>query len=313
MLEHGLSLWFDRPYDIGLKTTCFAGYIREGEPWTMEILHAMVGACGIICFPSEAASRSDECRLEFALGRVFGAVSSFKIFPVLLDDASFQFLDHRVAQTQGRKIYVTHENPASELTSEAQRSLLEFSVVLEQHAMRFTASGGFLQALYTKFAATQQALSASRTVVSSGVSMPCSEFGQVVEEYRNAKSWQSRHALDQRLAIQPRPYSLSNVLSQVAMSADEATAMAAAMSLARRNTADCRDDVGSLARELLRFDSERVRFRVGEGLLRRAQARLIDSEERSQLLCILEASIALEKHSEVLRALKRSRDAIAAV
>lgn len=70
-------------------------------------------------------------------------------------------------------------------------------------------------------------------------------------------------------------------------------------SLAHDNAADSREVVLTVARELLRFMSERVRLRVADALLRRAQARLVAPAQRLDMLCLLEPSIALERHTEV--------------
>jgi hypothetical protein len=91
LLQCDIPLWFDRPYDLGFSSDRFTGYILEGEPWTLELLNALVRACGIVYFPSEASANSDECRLEIALGRTFSLITNFKIIPVLLDEDSWKF------------------------------------------------------------------------------------------------------------------------------------------------------------------------------------------------------------------------------
>lgn len=314
-LNSGLALWFDRPYELGLPTSRFVGYIREGESWTMEILQAMVDASGVLCFPSRASAASDECRLELALGRVFGAVCDFKTFPVLLDEESHEHLDHRISNVQGRRIRVERElgEIAFRLEVGSQASMKELATSMKNHASRFSSSGGIMRALLDRFASARSAMTQPSATLGMGnaAQLPI-EFERWVLAYREADDWQARRAIDDRVARSRRNYPLAHLLSPLEANPDEAVEMAAAMSLAVSHADDSADCVSQTAVKLLRSGSERVRFRVGDALSRRVRARLVHGSERNELLCVLEPSIALERHAEVGRALKDARDAVAA-
>jgi hypothetical protein len=273
----------------------------------------MVGACGIICFPSEAALRSDECRLELALGRIFGEVCNFKIFPVLLDSASLGFLDHRIAQTQGRKIHVEQVSSGQfRIEAEAIPSIMEFCAKLSAHAADFSVTGDVLSKLYDRFANLQ--LPESRLFAPQLAATPIpTNLTEIVKQYREAPDWQHRRALDERIAAPNRPYSLRAVMAQLTRGSDEASAMSAAMSLAGAHQSDTLEEVMQLVQHLLQSDSPRVRFRVGNALRKRTQERLIQGGQRMELLCLLELAIAREDNSEVANELSRARSAIAAI
>lgn len=314
LLESDVPLWFDRPYDLGLPTHLFVGYIREGEPWTIEILGALIRSCGIVCFPSDAAQSSDECRLEIALGRTFATVISFRIVPILLDESSWRHLDPRIAQTQGRRISVTPpeaEDKQWSLATGADHRIRELSVALKQHLLSFGDHGDVLTKLHGHFAAAAKGLSglhppSLRSEVHTGTA--AGSIQEIANAYRQAVSPEARSVLDEKVLNASNSVSITQLTEALHTSPDEAMQLAISVLLARAARGENVDALRDTAVSLLGSSSERVRYRAARALKIRSEARLVESTERNGLTAVLEAALALERSAQVKLALASARD-----
>ncbi len=309
-LEHGLKLWFDRPYDLPLPETAFAGYIEEGERWTTEILTALAGACGILYFPSAASKVSDECRLEIALGATFALYCPFKIVPIFLGAGSSQYLDARVTTVQGRRFPI-ETGAAGEfvLASGLEPQLTSFFGMLERHARDFQASERLPPILDRLMTARRQFDGAPGRQPQQVPPAARDLFGALADRYRTAPDWQTRRDLDGQITGSRRDYRLQDLPNPADL--DEAAGMAAAMSIASTNADDDPDSLASVLTGLFHHPAARVRFRAADALQKRVQARRLPRERRPDVLGVLAAANALEKNPEVARAIRLAVDSIA--
>jgi hypothetical protein len=314
MIDAGLPLWFDRPGDIGVPNSRVAGFIREGQIWSDEILLALSSACGMVFFPSSAARASEECRLEIAFARTFALVSSFRVIPILIDDDAWRHFDVRVQNIQGVRLDVVGSGSMYQMSVTAQSQLRPLVERLLEHLNSYTPQTPLLEAASEglRLANTYGRQPLNMSSPGSSNEAP-SEFHANARRYRACASVDDRAALDQILVKQGRSFRLGDVVALLRGGpVDEGLCFAMAMALAVGHMGDRAGDVAALTTFLFGLSSERVRYRVAMAIHLRARALLVAGAERAQLLAILETALALETNAAVSRELTVARDAVAA-
>jgi hypothetical protein len=153
-----------------------------------------------------------------------------------------------------------------------------------------------------------------RAALESGIT-GSPDFDALAAEYSNASqaTWQERRHIDERVAQSARHYALAPLVDRVATTENESVALAAAASMFAFRPDDDSSTVVSLARELLRFPSERVRWRAAEALRMRATRHRVEKARKPDLLSLVEVALRREPHREVTRKLTEARDLIAAL
>ena len=108
LLDAGLPLWFDKPGDLEMSISDFAGHIPIGESWSEELIDRMRSAHAMVYFPTENYEMSRECRFEHAQAFVHRSASrhQFKIIALVLSEADFRSFDPRQGAIQGAKTIV---------------------------------------------------------------------------------------------------------------------------------------------------------------------------------------------------------------
>ena len=111
LLGEGLPLWFDKPGDLNMSISDFAGHIPIGKSWSEELIDQMMFAHGMIYFPTENYEASKECIFEKAQASIHRRKSNnrFKMMALALSDKDFQSFDGRQVGIQGAKAFVVEQ------------------------------------------------------------------------------------------------------------------------------------------------------------------------------------------------------------
>lgn len=308
LINQNVPLWIDRPYDINIATNHVSGYIREGEEWTLEILKGLVNSCGVLTFTSEASSKSDECRLELGLARVFSLATDFPIVPVVFETSDWTYLDHRVAQTQGRHFPLVETSNVYSLNSADDKRFFEFAKLLNDRANTQSQNPDVLDNLRNNYVKTIEGYGQKESPPRTDHQI-VGEFGKLVDQYRQANGPDQRRAIDARVLGAIRQYPLEEVWRHLQHNDfEDAVAIAAASAISSFNPDDNLKTVTQVVIALLRLKSAGVRFRVGNAIISRAQSRGFNSFQNYELSSILEGAITKEPNNDVAQILRSARD-----
>ncbi|MEO0644128.1 MAG: toll/interleukin-1 receptor domain-containing protein, partial [Pseudomonadota bacterium] len=103
LVDAGVRLWFDRPYEIDIPDDKLAGFIPDGQSWSRTLLRAVANANGLLFFPSQAFSDSKECHTELVMAALLSEFSEgrFPAIPIFCAEDDTAKLDARFDQNQG--------------------------------------------------------------------------------------------------------------------------------------------------------------------------------------------------------------------